>query len=178
MQTSGTHLVHAQSGTPSSARRSVLKTVALATACMFACGAGWAQSAPLPKGGAVNLAMVGEPQGLDPMVSTADLVGTIMQHVYEPLYTFDANWNIAPMLAESLPAVSKDGLSYTIPLRKGVKFHNGRDLTADDVVASLQRWMENVDNTLEVESLQRDLHTLKGGARMAEIRGILSLIHI
>ncbi|WP_294768546.1 ABC transporter substrate-binding protein [uncultured Rhodoferax sp.] len=142
MQTSGTHLVHAQSGTPSSARRSVLKTVALATACMFACGAGWAQSAPLPKGGAVNLAMVGEPQGLDPMVSTADLVGTIMQHVYEPLYTFDANWNIAPMLAESLPAVSKDGLSYTIPLRKGVKFHNGRDLTADDVVASLQRWME------------------------------------
>ncbi len=43
--------------------------------------------------------------------------------------------------------------------------------------AALQRWMENVDNTLEVESLQRDLHTLKGGARMAEIREIGDLAH-
>ena len=94
------------------------------------------------KGGAANLAMVGEPQGLDPMISTADLVGTIMQHVYEPLYTFDANWAVVPMLAESMPAVSKDGLTYTINLRKGVKLHNGRDLNADDVVASLNRWME------------------------------------
>ena len=51
----------------------------------------WAQPATLAKGGAANLAMVGEPQGLDPMISTADLVGTIMQHVYEPLYTFDGN---------------------------------------------------------------------------------------
>ncbi|QDL56895.1 ABC transporter substrate-binding protein [Rhodoferax aquaticus] len=99
-------------------------------------------SAAPAKGGAANLAMVGEPQGLDPMTSTADLVGTIMQHVYEPLYTFDANWNIAPMLAESMPTVAKDGLTYTIQLRKGVKLHNGRDLNADDVVASLKRWMD------------------------------------
>ena len=94
------------------------------------------------KGGAANLAMVGEPQGLDPMTSTADLVGTIMQHVYEPLYTFDANWNIAPMLAEGLPVVSKDGLTYSITLRKGVMLHNGRELNAEDAVASLNRWME------------------------------------
>jgi peptide/nickel transport system substrate-binding protein len=86
--------------------------------------------------------MIAEPQTLDPMASTADLVGTIMQHVYEPLYTFDGNWNVAPMLAESMPSISKDGLVYTIPLRKGVKFHNGKEMTADDVVASLKRWME------------------------------------
>src|ERR1700682_3965888 len=91
-----------------------------------------------PKGGAANLAMIGEPQTLDPMASTADLVGTIMQHVYEPLYTFDANWHVAPMLAESMPAISKDGIVYTIPLRQGVKFHNGKEMTSDDVVASLR----------------------------------------
>ena len=95
-----------------------------------------------PKGGAANIAMIGEPQTLDPMSSTADLVGTIMQHVYELLYTYDANSDVVPMLAESMPAVSKDGLVYTIPLRKGVKFHNGKEMTAADVVASLQRWME------------------------------------
>jgi peptide/nickel transport system substrate-binding protein len=81
-----------------------------------------AQAAP---GGVANLAMVAEPQTLDPMASTTDLVATIMQHVYEPLYTFDAKWVIQPMLAESLPKVSADGKTVTIELRKGVKFHNG-----------------------------------------------------
>ena len=73
-----------------------------------------------------TLAMVAEPQTLDPMASTADLVGTIMQHVYEPLYTFDAKWNVVPMLAESLPKISADGKTYTIALRKGVMLHSGR----------------------------------------------------
>lgn len=145
MQTSGTTLVqHPLPTLELRGRRNLLGAAALTAALTLACSASWAQTAPATpaKGGAANLAMVGEPQGLDPMVSTADLVGTIMQHVYEPLYTFDGNWAIAPMLAEGLPTVSKDGLTYTIPLRKGVKFHNGREMTADDVVASLQRWME------------------------------------
>src|SRR5689334_6060212 len=63
-----------------------------------------------PRGGAANLAMIGEPQTLDPMASTADLVGTIMQHVYELLYTYDANSNVVPMLAESMPVVANNGL--------------------------------------------------------------------
>ena len=112
----------------------------LALALGVACCA--AVAATPVRGGAANLAMVGEPQGLDPMTSTADLVGTIMQHVYEPLYTFDANWSIAPMLAEGMPSVSKDGMTYTIAIRKGVTLHNGRELDAQDVVASLRRWME------------------------------------
>src|SRR4029450_2799459 len=95
-----------------------------------------------PKGGAANIAMIGEPQTLDPMASTADLVGTIMQHVYELLYTYDANSNVVPMLGESMPTVSNNGLVYTIPLRKGVKFHNGKEMTSADVVASLQRWLD------------------------------------
>ncbi|MFT4192913.1 MAG: ABC transporter substrate-binding protein [Comamonas sp.] len=89
-----------------------------------------------------TLAMVAEPQTLDPMASTADLVGTIMQHVYETLYTFDAQWNVVPMLAEGMPRISADGKLYTITLRKDVQLHSGRALTADDVVASLQRWVE------------------------------------
>lgn len=95
-----------------------------------------------PRGGVANLAMIGEPQTLDPMASTADLVGTIMQHVYELLYTYDANSNVVPMLAETLPTVSSDALVYTIPLRHGVKFHNGKEMTSEDVLASLDRWMK------------------------------------
>ena len=123
------------------AGRARLAALALAAAIAAIATSGALLAAP-PKGGAANLAMIGEPQTLDPMASTADLVSIIMQHVYEPLYTFDGNWNVAPMLAESMPTISKDGLVYTIPLRKGVKFHNGKEMTADDVVASLKRWME------------------------------------
>jgi chemosensory pili system protein ChpA (sensor histidine kinase/response regulator) len=47
----------------------------------------------------------------------------------------------------------------------------------DSAGAALQRWMGDVNNSLELESLQRDLHTLKGGARMAEIREIGDLGH-
>jgi len=100
-------------------------TIVAAAALAFA---GSAALAAPPRGGAANIAMIGEPQTLDPMASTADLVGTIMLHVYEQLYTFDANWNVTPMLAESMPAISNGGLVYTIPLRKGVKFHNGKEI--------------------------------------------------
>jgi chemosensory pili system protein ChpA (sensor histidine kinase/response regulator) len=47
----------------------------------------------------------------------------------------------------------------------------------DSSAVSLQRWMDDVNNSLELEALQRDLHTLKGGARMAEIREIGDLAH-
>ncbi|MES2938940.1 MAG: ABC transporter substrate-binding protein [Pseudomonadota bacterium] len=91
---------------------------------------------------ALNLAMVAEPPTLDIQSTPADLVCIIMQHVYEPLYTFDAKAALVPMLAESMPKISADGKLYSIALRSGVKLHNGRDLNADDVVASLKRWME------------------------------------
>ena len=84
----------------------------IAAACAALGAVATALGAP-PKGGAANIAMIGEPQTLDPMSSTADLVGTIMQHVYELLYTYDANSNIVPMLAESMPTVSNGGLVYT-----------------------------------------------------------------
>src|SRR5262249_7902514 len=56
------------------------------------------------------------------------------------LYTLDTGCQPIPMLAEKLPDVSRDGLTYTIKLRQGVRFHNGKEMTSDDVVASLTRW--------------------------------------
>jgi peptide/nickel transport system substrate-binding protein len=53
------------------------------------------------KGGIVNVATIGEPPTLDPMSSTADLVGIVTQHIFETLYTFDKNWKVTPLLAEA-----------------------------------------------------------------------------
>ena len=94
------------------------------------------------KGGVINVATIGEPPTLDPMSSTADLVGIVTQHIFETLYTFDKSWNVTPLLAESLPEISADGKTYTIKLRTGIKFHDNSDMTSEDVVASLNRWMK------------------------------------
>lgn len=103
--------------------------------------AGAAQAEPA-RGGTIKVATIGEPPTLDPMTSTADLVGIITQHIYETLYTFDANWQVTPLVAEALPEIADGGKSLTIRIRDGLTFHDGTDLTASDVVASLNRWME------------------------------------
>ena len=95
-----------------------------------------------PRGKIVNVATIGEPPTLDPMVSTADLVGIITQHMFETLYTFDAGWKVTPLLAAALPAITGGGTVYDIPLRSGVRFHDGGVMGSADVVASLRRWMD------------------------------------
>ncbi|MBU1312469.1 MAG: ABC transporter substrate-binding protein [Alphaproteobacteria bacterium] len=92
------------------------------------------------RGGVIDVATIGEPPTLDPMASTADLVGIVTQHMFETLYTFDKNWNVTPLLAESLPEITDDGKTYTITLRTGITFHDGSEMTSEDVLASLGRW--------------------------------------
>jgi peptide/nickel transport system substrate-binding protein len=97
------------------------------------------------RGGVITVATVGEPTTLDPMQTTADLVGGIMQHVFETLYTFGEGLTIVPLLAESDAVVGDGGRSLTIKLRQGVKFHDGSVMTANDVLASLNRWRQVAD---------------------------------
>ena len=83
-----------------------------------------------------------EPQTLDPTTNTIDLITTITQNVFEPLYAFDRTWQPAPILAAGPAKISEDAKKVTIPLRQGVKFHNGQTMSSADVVASLQRWQK------------------------------------
>jgi peptide/nickel transport system substrate-binding protein len=93
------------------------------------------------KGGVIDVATIGEPPTLDPMASTADLVGIVTQHIFETLFTFDAEWKVIPLLAETMPSISDDGKTYDITLRKEIKFHDGSTMTSADAVASIERWM-------------------------------------
>jgi len=90
----------------------------------------------------INVAIIGEADTFDPMMSTKDVVSIVTQHFVETLYTFDSGWNIAPLLATDLPVISGDGMTYTIGIREGVTFHDGSSMDANDVVASLNRWLE------------------------------------
>ncbi len=92
--------------------------------------------------GTVNVAIVGEADTLDPMVSTKDVVSIVTQHVVETLYTFDGNWAVAPLLAKDMPTISDGGKVYDIPLRQGITFQDGSTMDSADVVASLDRWLK------------------------------------
>jgi peptide/nickel transport system substrate-binding protein len=105
--------------------------------------AGTALAGPVSAQTALEVAIIGEPQSLDPMMSTQDVVSIVTQHFIETLYTFDSNWNIVPLLAVDLPTISEDGTTYTIALRDGITFHDGSTMDSADVVASLQRWAES-----------------------------------
>jgi len=98
------------------------------------------EAAAQKKGGVLKVGNLGEPPTLDAHWTTATITEVLAQHIYEGLYTLDAKSQPIPMLAEGMPAVSKDGLTYTFKLRPGIKFHNGKEMTSADVVASLNRW--------------------------------------
>ena len=89
----------------------------------------------------LRIACENEPAHLDTQVVTNDCVSMISQHIFETLYTYDTDYNVVPLLAEG-DTTSEDGKMVTITLRKGVKFHNGKEMTAEDVYASLNRWFQ------------------------------------
>lgn len=75
---------------------------------------------------------------LDPQLVSDVYSGTVCFQVFRGLIAFGTNLTPMPELAESW-TISRDGLDYNFKLRAGVRFHNGREMTANDVVYSLHR---------------------------------------
>ncbi len=81
-----------------------------------------------------------------------------------------------PEAFEAVPAAEEHDTVERDPELVEIFLEEGFDLI-ESAAGGLQRWMADVDNSFELEALQRDLHTLKGGARMADIREIGDLSH-
>jgi peptide/nickel transport system substrate-binding protein len=79
-----------------------------------------------------------EPVGFDPHKVPAASSVRVYALVYDSLTKLDEHLNITPNLAEKWE-ISPDGKTITFTLQKGVKFHNGREMTADDVKYSFER---------------------------------------
>lgn len=92
----------------------------------------------------ISFALNSAPPSLDAQKTSSTMAILVGEgYIYERLLSYDGNYEIYPELAESY-TVSDDNKEYTYSLRQGVKFHNGQEMTADDVVASMNRWIENV----------------------------------
>lgn len=87
----------------------------------------------------LEIAIDSAPAGLDPHLVTAfNSVLIVQSTIYEGLTALDTSLAVVPGLAQSWD-VSEDGLSYTFNLRDGVRFHDGSEMTAEDVAASIRR---------------------------------------
>jgi peptide/nickel transport system substrate-binding protein len=128
-----------------SRRRAVagVSAAAVAPALFSAAHAQDATPAPEPiPGGTLRVGVQGDPVELDPALVVLDAASLIIDQVYEGLMHEDPSLVPQPRLAESYE-ISEDGLTYTFTLREGVRFHNGREMTSEDVVYSIGRVMDD-----------------------------------
>jgi len=76
---------------------------------------------------------------LDPIWTTAYMSRNHGYMIYDTLFGTDENGKIKPQMVDTW-SISQDNRLYTFKLRKGLEFHDGKPVTGDDVIASLQRW--------------------------------------
>ena len=123
----------------------MLLTASMAVS-MTACGGdsestaeGSATAAGVTYKNEIQIAVNSEPPSMDPHMSVSISTRETGRYIWECLFELNSQYQATPQLCESVEH-SDDNKTWTFYLRKGVKFHNGDEMTADDVVASLNRW--------------------------------------
>lgn len=93
-------------------------------------------------GGTLTFGLSTDPPNLDPHVDSGAAAAAVKMVVYDSLMTYKSDGSIAADLAEEW-TMSDDGLTYTFELKNNVTFHDGTPLTADDVVFSIERILDD-----------------------------------
>ena len=94
--------------------------------------------------GRVSVGTTLKARTLDPADSYEIAGLNLIYNAAESLYTYKlGTTELEPLLATEMPIISDDGLTYTIPLRQGVKFHDGVPFNAEAMKFSLDRFIQN-----------------------------------
>ncbi|MCO6419873.1 ABC transporter substrate-binding protein [Siccirubricoccus sp. KC 17139] len=91
------------------------------------------------QGGTLRAVLNLELQVLDPIITTSNVTRAYGYLVYDTLISMDAEGRYRPQMLEGWEA-SEDQLTWTFRLRPGLEWHDGKPVTAEDCVASLERW--------------------------------------
>lgn len=97
-------------------------------------------SQPRPEGDAIVIAIANAPLNLDPRVGADEASQKAHQLLYSTLVRIDDDLRTVPDLAQSIE--QPDPLTYVAHLRRGVLFHDGRELTSEDVVYTFRSFLD------------------------------------
>ncbi|MDE2312132.1 MAG: peptide ABC transporter substrate-binding protein [Patescibacteria group bacterium] len=89
-------------------------------------------------GGSYTEGFVGQPTYLNPLLAHQEPDLSLEQLIFSGLYNFNADGHLVPDLADGMPQISADQKQYVINLKHNVKWHNGKQFTADDVIFTVQ----------------------------------------
>lgn len=89
-------------------------------------------------GGSYREGIIGQPRFINPLLATTDTDKSIAKLVFSGLYKLNSAGEIVPDMAESMPTISDDQQEYTVKIKSNAKWHNGKPLTADDVVFTIE----------------------------------------
>ncbi|CAN5532095.1 ABC transporter substrate-binding protein [soil metagenome] len=96
------------------------------------------------QGGTLNFGLLRDAIGFDPHISYGASSSSLQGNVYDTIITYDLEGNLIGGLAESWE-ISDDGLEYVLSMRQGVTFHEGQSFGAADVVANLDRILDETN---------------------------------
>ncbi len=127
-----------------------------------------ARAADEPKrGGTLTMAISNKMKMMNPLVRTSSVEKRIRDLMFESLLVLDSKGKVQPNLAESWQ-ISQDGKTYTFRLRRGVKFHNGQEMTAEDAKFAMDYTMNPKNGAYGIKDLNQvegveavDRYTLK-----------------
>jgi oligopeptide transport system substrate-binding protein len=146
----------------------------VASLLVVGCGqGGFSQRAAQSQGNVFRYPIPNRPSTLDPgIVQDGDTIDLIQQ-VYEGLVTWGEDNEVKPLLAERWD-VEDGGRTYVFHLKRGVKFHNGREVTADDFKWSFER---NTNPNFPSQTAEAYLEDIVGvrekiAGKAREIRGV------
>ncbi len=123
-------------------RREVIKALGAGIAAAgLASRPGRAEAQQPKAGGTVVVSHPGTPRNLDPAKQVSGDEYMITNQVFETLIHFNYDGKLQPLLAESWEK-SADLKTWTFNLRKGVKFHHGKEMTSDDVKATIEHVLD------------------------------------
>jgi len=109
------------------------KILPLFISCLFLITPGCAREPEIKKPNTITVGFLADAKRLLPLLASDSASGEISSHIFNGLTKYDKNINITGDLAKSWD-ISPDGLRITFHLRKGVKWHDGVEFTADDVL--------------------------------------------
>lgn len=97
-----------------------------------------AQSGELPNGNSVTVGIAQDLSNLDPQLAATAGIREVLFNIFEGLVKASPDGSVTPAVASDYE-LSPDGKTYTFTLREGVTFHDGKPVTAEDVIYSLER---------------------------------------